>query len=71
MGEVGQPGQYTYVPGMSVQNAVATAGGFTPRANEKNVDVTRRINDRPITGRLPITQPIMAGDTIYVRERLF
>ncbi len=29
MGEVGQPGQYSYVPGMTVQNAIAVAGGFT------------------------------------------
>ncbi len=27
MGEVGSPGQYTYVPGMTVQNAIAIAGG--------------------------------------------
>ncbi|MBD9371822.1 polysaccharide export protein [Rhizobium sp. ARZ01] len=71
MGEVGQAGQYSYVAGMTVQNAIAVAGGFSPRANQANVDVTRKINGKIITGRVSISDPIMAGDTIYVRERLF
>ena len=71
MGEVGQPGQYSYVPGMTVLNAIAVAGGFSTRANQRDVDVTRKINGNILTGRVPITDPILAGDTIYVRERLF
>ncbi len=71
MGEVGQPGQYSYVPGMTVLNAIAVSGGFSPRANQRDVDVTRKINGNILTGRVPITDPILAGDTIYVRERLF
>lgn len=71
MGEVGQAGQYSYVAGMTVQNAIATAGGFSPRANQQNVDITRKINGKVMTGRVSISDPIMAGDTIYVRERLF
>lgn len=71
MGEVGQAGQYSYVPGMTVQNAIAVAGGFSPRANQSTVDVTRKVNGRIVTGRVPITDPVMAGDTLYIRERLF
>ncbi|HBF29789.1 polysaccharide biosynthesis/export family protein [Rhizobium sp.] len=71
MGEVGQPGQYSYVPGMTVQNAIAVAGGFTSRANQRDMDVTRKVNGTIATGRVPVTDPIIAGDTIYVRERLF
>ncbi|MDM9619817.1 polysaccharide biosynthesis/export family protein [Rhizobium sp. S96] len=71
MGEVGQPGQYAYVPGMTVQNAVAVAGGFSARANQGAVDVTRKINGQVLTGRVNISSAIIAGDTIYVRERLF
>jgi polysaccharide export outer membrane protein len=71
MGEVGQPGQYTYVPGMTVQNAIALAGGYTPRALQANADVTRKINGEIMTGRVLISNPVLAGDTIYVRERLF
>lgn len=71
MGEVGQSGQYTYVPGMTAQNAIAAAGGFSPRALHENVDLTRKVHGESITGRVPLDDPIMAGDTIYVRERLF
>ncbi len=71
MGEVGQSGQYSYVPGMTVQNAIAVAGGYSTRAAMENVDITRKINNQILTGRVPITDPVMAGDTIYVRERLF
>lgn len=71
MGEVGRPGQYSYVPGMTAQNAIAIAGGFTSRGNERDVDVTRKVNGQVATGRTVVTAPILAGDTIYVRERLF
>ena len=71
MGEVGSPGQYTYVPGMTVQNAIAIAGGFTPRGLQDNADITRQINGRVLNGRVPLSDPILPGDTIYVRERLF
>ncbi len=71
MGEVGRPGQYSYVPGMTVQNAVAIAGGFTPRGNQSDVDVTRKINGEILTGRTSISSSVLAGDTIYVRERFF
>ncbi len=70
MGEVGTAGQYTYVAGMTAQNAIAIAGGFSARARQDMVDVTRHINGEVITGRVRITDPIMPGDTIYVRERL-
>lgn len=71
MGEVNSAGQYSYVPGMNVQNAIAIAGGYTARANQSNVDVTRKVNGEVITGRVTISDPILAGDTVYVRERLF
>ena len=71
MGEVGSAGQYSYVPGMTVQKAIAAAGGFSARANQSNVDVTRDINGKVMTGRVLTSDPLMPGDTVYVRERLF
>lgn len=71
MGEVGGAGQYSYVPGMTAQKAIAAAGGFTNRANQESIDITRQINGKVFTGRVSISDPILAGDTIYVRERLF
>jgi polysaccharide biosynthesis/export protein len=71
MGEVGAAGQYSYVPGLTVQKAVAVAGGFSARANQGSVDITRDINGKVITGRVRTSDPLLPGDTIYVRERLF
>lgn len=71
MGEVGAAGQYEYVPGMTVQKAIAAAGGFSPRGNQANVDITRQINGEVMTGRVLVSDPLFPGDTVYVRERLF
>ncbi|MEO3387582.1 polysaccharide biosynthesis/export family protein [Mesorhizobium sp. CAU 1741] len=71
MGEVGAAGQYSYVPGMTVHKAIAAAGGYTPRANQANVDVTRQINGEVMTGRVTTSDPLLPGDTLYVRERFF
>ena len=46
MGEVGLSGQYVYVPGMTVQNAIAIAGGFSARAEQENADITRAVNGK-------------------------
>lgn len=71
MGEVGRPGQYSYVPAMTAQNAVAIAGGFTSRARHRDVDITRKVDGRSMTARVPLPTPVVAGDTIYVQERFF
>jgi polysaccharide export outer membrane protein len=71
MGEVGSAGQYSYVPGLTAQKAIAIAGGFSARANQANVDITRDVNGKVITGRVLTSDPVLPGDTIYVRERLF
>lgn len=71
MGEVGAAGQYSYVAGMTVQSAIAIAGGFTPRADQTVVTVTRRYDGELQTARLRMTDPVMPGDVLFVRERLF
>ena len=71
MGEVNTAGQYAYVTGMTVQTAVAIAGGFTTRAQQRYVDITRQLNGKILTGRVKLTTPVRPGDTIYIRERFF
>jgi polysaccharide export outer membrane protein len=68
---VATPGQYPYAIGMTVTKAVATAGGFTYRANTGTVFVTREGNTREQA--LPVTAYtwIGPGDTIRVAERTF
>jgi polysaccharide export outer membrane protein len=69
MGEVGVAGQYPYVPGMTVQQAIAVAGGFTPRADTYAVQVTRSVNGELGTALLRMSDAVLPGDTIFVRER--
>ena len=71
LGEVQRPGQYPYVPGMSLKTAVAIAGGFTFRAEEGYASVTRTVDNEVIEGRAVPTTPIRPGDTIYVYESWF
>ena len=71
LGEVNTSGQYPFVDGMTVQNAVAIAGGFSPRGFQGMVDLTRVVDEQPITASVPLTFPIRPGDTITVRERFF
>lgn len=71
LGEVNKPGQYTYSIGLTVTKAVATAGGFTYRADNKIVYVTREgaQNEAPV----PVTAAtwIGPGDTLRIGERMF
>lgn len=69
LGEVKKPGQYAYVSGMTVQKAVALAEGYTYRASESTVEITRggkkiKIDVTPQTKVFP-------GDEIRIPERFF
>lgn len=71
LGEVTTAGQFPYVTNLTVQKAVAIAGGFAPRAYRYSVNLTRIVEGRPVTAAVPLTQLIRPGDTITVRERYF
>jgi polysaccharide export outer membrane protein len=71
LGEVTTPGQYPYVPNMTVENAIAVAGGFAPRAQKKTVELTRNGNGQRFTGDVPLNYTLKPGDTVVVKERWF
>jgi len=71
LGEVQRAGQFPYVSGMTVQTAIAIAGGYTYRADRRGVIITRAGQDKPIRGYASNDGPVMPGDTIYVEERYF
>jgi polysaccharide export outer membrane protein len=71
LGEVVNSGQFPYVNGMTVQTAVAIAGGFTPRAARGTADVTRVTAAGPVTATVPVTYAVRPGDTIVIGERWF
>jgi polysaccharide export outer membrane protein len=71
LGEVRQAGQYSYVNGMTVQTAVAIAGGYAERASERRFTLTRRVNGVIEKMKVPRDTIVLPGDTIYVHERWF
>jgi polysaccharide biosynthesis/export protein len=71
LGEVTQPGQYPYVADMTVETAVAIAGGFGPRAYRQTVELTRIVNGRQEQMTVPTSYALRPGDTINVHERWF
>jgi polysaccharide export outer membrane protein len=71
LGEVAAPGQYPYVPNMSVESAVAIAGGFSPRARRDRVTLTHTDTGGSSRVVVPLGTPINPGDTVLVGERWF
>lgn len=71
LGEVTNSGQFPFVNGMTVQTAVAIAGGFTPRGQRAHAEVTRMVEGQLVTASVPITYPVQPGDTIVIKERWF
>jgi len=69
LGEVKTAGQYPYVSGMTVRAAIATAGGYSDRANQRNIEITRRINGLVEKLEVPDDYVIGPGDTLFVHER--
>jgi polysaccharide export outer membrane protein len=71
LGEVAAPGQYPYVPNMSVESAVAIAGGFSPRAKRDVVTLTHTDGAGPTRTMVPLGTSLSPGDTVLVGERWF
>jgi polysaccharide export outer membrane protein len=71
LGEVSAPGQYPYVPNMTVESAVAIAGGFSPRAKRDVVTVTHTEAGGAMRAVVPLGTPLSPGDTVFVGERWF
>jgi polysaccharide export outer membrane protein len=71
LGEVTLPGQYPYVANMTVETAVAIAGGYTPRAFKFQVEISRPIDGVTTRQKVPATYPVRPGDTIIISERWF
>ena len=69
LGEVNTPGQYPYRPRMTVLTAVSIAGGFTYRAVQDYVGVTRDNGGGPAQYRAPLFALAAPGDVITVFER--
>jgi polysaccharide biosynthesis/export protein len=71
LGEVTLPGQYPYVPNMTVETAVAIAGGYTPRAFKRKIEVSHQINGLTERRVVSPNYPLRPGDTVHIAERWF
>jgi polysaccharide export outer membrane protein len=71
IGEVKNPGGYPYVNGMTVLNAIALAGGYTPRGNPNNMDVKHAGDPSAQEQKIGENDPVLPGDIIRVNQKLF
>jgi polysaccharide export outer membrane protein len=71
LGEVEKPGEYPYKHGLTVLEAVATASGFTYRANTKRVVIKHDGGEPETEQQLDSSTPVEPGDTIRIKERFF
>lgn len=71
LGEIKTPGQYPYTNNLTVLNAIATAAGFTPRADRKIVYIRRSGEESERPYRLTPGVRVYPGDTIRLAERFF
>lgn len=70
-GEVRTPGFYVLHPDLTVMKALGVAGGPTERANRKNIRIQRVVNGRSIEIKADDETPVLPGDTIVVKRRIF
>ncbi len=71
LGEVNKPGEYPYIPDMTVLAVIAKADGFTYRAQQKIIFLKRSDQPREVRIRLGSNTRIYPGDTIRITERFF
>ena len=69
-GEVKKPGGYPYHPGMTINQAVALAGGLTERADDDNISLFKE-GDKSNKQEASLDYKVSAGDTITIDQRFF
>jgi protein involved in polysaccharide export with SLBB domain len=80
LGQVNKPGPISYFPKMTIMDAIAAAGGFTPIAAQNQVKLRRELNGKVESatyrvgdiseGRSP-NVVLLPRDVLFVAERLF
>ena len=70
-GEVSEPGGYDYQPGLTLQQAVALAGGFTARASGSRFFIQSEESSSGTGVRADLDSGVQPGDTIIIQESFF
>lgn len=71
LGEVNQPGEYPYSTDLTVLKAIATAGGYTYRANKREVMIKGLDDTAERKILLTPNTDLQPGDTVRILERFF
>ncbi|WP_225009177.1 MULTISPECIES: polysaccharide biosynthesis/export family protein [Novosphingobium] len=71
LGEVNKPGEFAFADGLTAFSAVARAGGFTYRADQKRIFIRHHDSSQEEAFRLDGGTPVLPGDTIRIPERRF
>lgn len=69
-GEVRKPGAFPYQPGLTVNQAIALAGGLTERASRDRITLSREAN-KDVAETATLASRVHAGDTIIISQRFF
>lgn len=69
-GEVREPGSYPFRQGLTVQKAIAIAGGFTERASKSAISMVNEKEERNIQ-QAKLVDSVMPGDVITISESFF
>ncbi len=69
-GEVKKPGGYEYQPGLTVDKAIALAGGFTDRASRSKVYIAQNGSDDN-KNKVKLSEKVLPGDIIVIEQSFF
>jgi len=70
-GQVKNSSSYVLEPGMTVEQAIAMAGGLTERGSDRRIRVTRSVKGIRVTISLNLSDLVQPGDTITIQQRIF
>jgi protein involved in polysaccharide export with SLBB domain len=71
IGQVHKPGPYPYVIGLTVEKALAIAGGLTPVASTRQMYLLREGSAQATKVKVGLDALVLPGDTLLVEEGLF
>ncbi|MCW8347119.1 polysaccharide export protein [Vibrio sp. ZSDZ65] len=70
LGEVENPNGYEYEPQLTVEQAIAMAGGFTDRADRGDINI-RPSGQKEMIKKVDMTHPVYPGDVVIVEQSFF
>lgn len=70
-GEVNRPGSYPFQPGLTVEKAIALAGGMTDRASRRKLYLARLVDGNTNEKKVNMGAQVEPGDVVTIKEGFF